>query len=150
MQRVLAVQEVVLEMNADNKQNEVFPVRFGLSAGTSVNADFPQEARIGLWHVLKVAVDDGRTRGWSRILDEILRLLRKSTSSDGYEDPAAASAGLLRELSWERAYVFCERAYEVLLTPEVSSDFNGNEFEIVALPGFVWVDDFHDRSTAAG
>jgi hypothetical protein len=105
--------------------DEPFPVRFGFANGPAIDDNFPATAREGLWHVLNRAVLLRRTTGWSSIADELLRLcrLRQSFSEKAAADIAATH---LLNLQWDRVYIFCERVYKIILTPEIEYDFNGN------------------------
>ena len=101
--------------------NEPFPIRFGFATAPPIDNDFPATAKDGLWYILKKNVSSNRTHGgWSEIADELLRLRRQRKT---YEDADAAEvvAFQLQELLWDRAYIFCERIYKVLLSADIRS-----------------------------
>jgi len=103
----------------------LFPSRFGIENKPMIDSDFPESARIALWFVLRRTVELNRTEGWVRIAEEILRLHRQKKSYEEHE-AADLSFSILKELDWTKVYIFCERAYEKLLSPEIEHDFNGN------------------------
>lgn len=115
----------MLDAEMNMLDDEPFPVRFGFATGPVIDDNFPATARDGLWHVLNRAVLLRRTTGWNSITEELLRLrrLRESFAEKTAADVAAAH---LHNLQWDRVYIFCERIYKIILTPEIEYDFNGN------------------------
>ena len=104
----------------------LFPSRFGIESRSVIDSDFPESARIGLWYVLSRAVELNRTEGWVQIANELLRLhrLKKAFAED---EAADLTYSVIHQLEWKRVYIFCERVYEKLLTPQYSYDYNDNQ-----------------------
>jgi hypothetical protein len=113
----------------DDRMREPFTTRFGLAAGPMTDRDFPETARIGLWHVLNSAVRSDVTRGWAEIANELLRLRRVRYE---YEADTASDVVFseLMKLNWEHVYEFCERVYSRLLRADVYEGYQGS-FEVI-------------------
>jgi len=112
--------------------NEPFPIRFGIVTTPVIDNDFPESAKNGLWHIINRSVLLGHTVGWTGIANELLRLCRlREFFYEG--DAPDVVAKHLHTLQWDRAYIFCERMYSILLKPEIDHDINGNQYHVVTI-----------------
>ncbi len=115
-----------------NSESVLFPNRFGLETRKLIDSDFPDSARIGLWHVLHRITEKGRTEGWVRIGEELLRINRIKdiiTANDADD----RCYHLINDIDWKGLYIFCERVYKKILLPEIEHDYNGNPETMVDL-----------------
>lgn len=82
-----------------------------------VEEDFPDSARKGLLHILHEVVERGYVSGWHSVAQELRRIARNTpgTYNPTYVDSikqARIDAEInLNQISWDRAYDFCERLY---------------------------------------
>lgn len=100
--------------------------------------DFPQTARMGLLHLVRNLVNRGYIGRWPVVLLEFQRIARTTPVqySDNYTDEfyIQTAAELITNLSWEKAYDFCERLHSYLAKDEgYYEDDLGHEF-IVRTP----------------
>jgi hypothetical protein len=82
-----------------------------------IDRDFPQSARIGLLHLLHEGLRKNYLAGWPEIATELQRIARVGPMPyrPGSSDEARAHAeDILKKLSWDRAYDFCERLHSHL------------------------------------
>jgi AbiJ N-terminal domain 4 len=97
-----------------------------------IEQDFPASARSGLLHLLGDAIDRGFVSGWHTIAKELRRIAR--ANHQNYDPRSVQSIQRARtdaetyliDLSWERAYDFCERIHSRLAEDAIGG-LNGDE-----------------------
>jgi hypothetical protein len=97
-----------------------FNRRFGTGTPTPpVDGEVPDTARIGLIHILDMLVSMDFIYSWHPVAMAALRIarrLRQDFDHDAEHQDIAIS--IIRELSWDQFYSFCERLFECLQEPE--------------------------------
>jgi len=98
-------------------------------AQPQVDRDFPNDARIGLLHILYQAVEKGFA-AWQPVARELQRISRTTPILyDTYTEPDSSRSDaerLLMKLPWEKVYDFCERLHGSLAQEVGYTDsFNG-------------------------
>jgi hypothetical protein len=77
-----------------------------------VDDDFPQDARVGLLHLLSDGIRKEYIEGWPAVALELQRLKRVPPQEYTRSQSIAARENaeyLLKTLPWDRVYDFCER-----------------------------------------
>jgi hypothetical protein len=97
--------------------NKVIPFnqRFGTDlTSRPLDKEVPASARIGLIGLLSKLIDQGYIPGWYSLVREVLlvaRRLKQEFESTGEEEICVA---IIKELAWDKFYVFCEKIYKTL------------------------------------
>lgn len=97
--------------------NKVIPFnqRFGADLiGRPLDKEVPASARMGLIGILSKLIDQGYIPGWYSLVREALlvaRRLKQEFESTGDEEICTA---VIKELAWDKFYVFCEKVYKTL------------------------------------
>lgn len=93
-----------------------FTQRFGTGLPTTpIDRDVPESARIGLIHILNKLVRANYISSWADLALEALHTDRQWWY-DQMSDQDACIA-IIRELQWDKFYIFCERIYRILKAP---------------------------------
>jgi hypothetical protein len=92
-----------------------FNQRFGADLiGRPLDKEVPASARIGFIGILSKLIDQGYIPGWYSLVREVLlvaRRLKQEFASTGDEEICVA---VIKELAWDKFYVFCEKVYKTL------------------------------------
>lgn len=89
-----------------------------------IDNDFPETARMGLFHIVRQLVDMSYVDGWGAVTGELRRIARV-----GPDDGSAQE--LLMALSWERVFDFCQRLYGQVVKDVRCYNNHTEEFELV-------------------
>jgi hypothetical protein len=91
-----------------------------------IDSDFPENARMGLLHLLYDLVEKQYVVGWIGLARELERIARRKPayySKDSLESINTArqtAERLLVELPWDKVYDFCERLHAALTQDVIS------------------------------
>jgi hypothetical protein len=106
-----------------------FSQRFGTGFPTRpLDKEVPGTAHIGLISILFKLAKKDYVSDWSAISDELLhtsRRLRDEFSDIQNIDDQEICKIVIRELQWEKFYIFCERVFKILQAREHWNDENG-------------------------
>lgn len=97
-----------------------------------IDADFPASARRGLLHLLFDLIERGYVSDWAVVARELHRIGRlavieySSSSNASLKQARADAEKALENLTWEKAYDFCERLYSHLPQEIGHEDSFGN------------------------
>lgn len=99
-----------------------FTQRFGTGIpARQLDREVPDSARIGLIGVLGKLVKKNYVADWSALATEALHTGRKLSQDFQMEDPDTCTA-VIKELSWDKFYIFCEKVYRLLQAPHEWDD----------------------------
>jgi hypothetical protein len=109
-----------------------FKQRFGIESDKPVEQDFPMNARFGFAYLLQDLNSKSYLCDRAEICFELSRMGRFGTPVDLDYAISIYDCVLepIKSLAWYSVYDFCERVYERLLRPVVSSNENGPVKEI--------------------
>jgi hypothetical protein len=108
-----------------------FNQRFGTGLpDRPIDKEVPESARIGFIGVLKKLEQKNCVSSWDALAEEALhtgRTLRRDFSFQAR--PEDICIDLVKEIAWDRFYIFCERVYRILQEPR-SYDPEQNGFVV--------------------
>ncbi|MCL4303856.1 MAG: hypothetical protein KJ077_49690 [Anaerolineae bacterium] len=100
-------------------QNVPFTQRFGTGLpARPLDSEVPNTARIGLIGILNKIIKHNYVSSWSVLAEEVLhtgRQLRQDFPETRDEDLCTV---VVKELKWDKFYIFCEKVYRVLQIPQ--------------------------------
>ena len=116
----LSSESETLRSEVDSMSRRIpFTQRFGTGLPTApLDKDVPESARIGLINILIKLVQADYVSSWSTLTSEILhtgRQLRQEFDDRMSDEDICIVT--IKELRWDRFYIFCERVYRVLQAP---------------------------------
>jgi hypothetical protein len=93
-----------------------FAQRFGaVNPKAPIDRDVPETARVGLIGILEGLIGSQYVAGWQPLAAEALHTSRKLRDQlDENLSDREVCVATIREMSWDRFYTFCERAYRRL------------------------------------
>jgi hypothetical protein len=97
--------------------NKVIPFnqRFGTDlVGRPLDKEVPGSARIGLIGILSNLIDQGYIPGWHILVREVLLVARRLKQDFETTDNEEICIAVIKELSWDKFYIFCEKVYKAL------------------------------------
>ena len=98
-----------------------FSARISSERATITEA-FPPSARAGLLHLLNEAVNSSYVAGWHSVAKEVRRIARTAVRNYDPHTVSEIKAAqedteqFINEMSWDRVFDFCERAFSHLAT----------------------------------
>jgi hypothetical protein len=97
-------------------ESETFSQRFGITGTKLIVGDFPEKARIALYHLLEDLIENDYVKGdqqnkWKNINTELDRIMRLINDSD-LDLPVYQK---IKKMEWFNVYNLCERIYAKLL-----------------------------------
>jgi hypothetical protein len=99
-----------------------FSQRFGTGLPTApLDKNVPESARIGLLNILGKLTRNDYIATWFVIATEALyvgRRLRQEFPNDSQNSDEDICISLIKEISWDKFYIFCEKIYTVLQPSE--------------------------------
>lgn len=92
-----------------------FNQRFGTDLPQRpLDKEVPESARIGLINLLEKLIDQGYISYWPVLTREALLTARRLRSDFQKQNDQDICIVVIKELPWDRFYIFCEKAFQVL------------------------------------